>query len=105
MEDNNPFRQTEGVGQHCIGGPMRGQPHEPRALLSIRSFGNPFQRGDGPNVHYLVAEDIAAGSLVRVLPRYESTPRPMQIVYLPDRRLSPKLRNFIDFLVKRYGGD
>ena len=51
----------------------------------------------------LVAEDIAAGRLVRVLPRYESAPRAMQIVYLPDRRLSPKLRSFIDFMIERFG--
>lgn len=53
----------------------------------------------------MVAEDIAAGRLARVLPRYESPPRSMHIVYLPDRRLSPKLRSFIDFLIERFGDD
>jgi DNA-binding transcriptional LysR family regulator len=53
----------------------------------------------------LVADDIVAGRLVRVLPRYESTPRPMHMVYLPDRRLSPKLRSFIDFVIERFGGN
>lgn len=53
----------------------------------------------------LVAGDLAAGRLVRLLQRYESPPRPMHILYLPDRRLSPKLRSFIEFAVERFGGD
>lgn len=52
----------------------------------------------------LVADDIAAGRLVRLLKRFEPAPKPMHVVYLPDRRLSPKLRSFIDFAVERFGG-
>lgn len=54
---------------------------------------------------WLVTDDIAAGRLVRVLSRYEPASRPTHVVYLPDRRLSLKLRSFIDFLVERFGGD
>ncbi len=52
----------------------------------------------------LVAEDIAAGRLVRLLSRFECSPRPMHIVYLPDQRLTPKVRSFIDFMLNRFGG-
>jgi hypothetical protein len=27
----------------------------------------------------------------------------MQVVYLPDRRSTPKLRTFIDFIIVRFG--
>src|SRR6185437_3849818 len=51
----------------------------------------------------LLAEDLAAGRLVRVLPEHQPLARPMHLVYLPDRRLTPKLRSFIDFVVGRFG--
>lgn len=51
----------------------------------------------------LVSEDLAAGRLVRVLPEYEAPTRPMHLVYLPDRRPTPKLRSFIEFVLARFG--
>jgi DNA-binding transcriptional LysR family regulator len=53
----------------------------------------------------LLAEDIRSGRLVRVLPDYELPTRPMHLVYLPDRRPTPKLRTFIDFVLARLGPD
>jgi DNA-binding transcriptional LysR family regulator len=51
----------------------------------------------------LVADDIHSGRLVRVLSDYELPSRPMHLVYLPDRRPTPKLRTFIDFVLARLG--
>jgi DNA-binding transcriptional LysR family regulator len=51
----------------------------------------------------LLEADVAAGRLVRVLADYDLPSRPMQIVFLPDRYRSPKLRSFIDFVVERFG--
>lgn len=51
----------------------------------------------------LLSEDLAAGRLVRVLPEHQPLARPMHLVYLPDRRLTPKLRSFIDFVEARFG--
>jgi DNA-binding transcriptional LysR family regulator len=51
----------------------------------------------------LLADDIAAGRLVPVLPDWEAPSRPMHIVFLPDRRPLPKVRVFIDFVVARFG--
>lgn len=51
----------------------------------------------------LVADDVAAGRLVRLLPDYALPSRPMHIVYLADRRPTPKLRSFIDFMVTSFG--
>ncbi|MGN8157062.1 LysR family transcriptional regulator [Salinisphaera sp. SWV1] len=50
-----------------------------------------------------VADDIERGDLVNVLPDYRSPERPLHLLYRRDRRLSPKLRNFIDFVLARFG--
>lgn len=47
--------------------------------------------------------DLAAGRLVRVLAEYEAPSRPMHVVYSADRRLTPKLRLFIDAVVAEFG--
>ena len=58
----------------------------------------------------LVAEDLARealadGRLVRVLHQYGPPSRPMHLVFLPDRRQTPKLRSFIDFIVEELGSE
>ena len=51
----------------------------------------------------LVDEDIAQGTLVRILADYDLPAMPIHMVYLPDRRPTPKLRTFIDFVLARLG--
>jgi DNA-binding transcriptional LysR family regulator len=51
----------------------------------------------------LVWAELESGSLVRVLPDYSAPMRPMHILYARDRRLTPKLRSFIDFAVGTFG--
>jgi DNA-binding transcriptional LysR family regulator len=43
------------------------------------------------------------GRLVEVLPGYTAPTRPLHILYAPDRRMTPKLRSFIDFAVLQFG--
>ena len=50
----------------------------------------------------MVSEDIASGRLVRLLPGYVPPSRPMSLLYLRDRRMSPKLRSFVDFVIDRF---
>jgi DNA-binding transcriptional LysR family regulator len=50
----------------------------------------------------LVQDEIRVGRLVRLLPDYAPFSRPMHILYAPDRRITPKLRSFIDFAVARF---
>jgi DNA-binding transcriptional LysR family regulator len=50
----------------------------------------------------MVSEDIASGRLVRLLLGYAPPIRPMTLLYLRDRRMSPKLRSFVDFVVDRF---
>ncbi|SEM54479.1 DNA-binding transcriptional regulator, LysR family [Pseudoxanthomonas sp. GM95] len=51
----------------------------------------------------LVREAIADGRLVELLPDYKVPSRPMHLLYAPDRRVTPKLRSFLDFSVKAFG--
>jgi DNA-binding transcriptional LysR family regulator len=53
----------------------------------------------------LVGPDLAAGTLVPVLPRYTAPPRPLHLLYAPDRQMTPKLRSFVDFCVQEFGAD
>jgi DNA-binding transcriptional LysR family regulator len=50
----------------------------------------------------LLAEDLAAGRLTPLLAKYLRPPRPMHLVYLRDRTLTPKLRAFIEFVAQRF---
>jgi DNA-binding transcriptional LysR family regulator len=51
----------------------------------------------------LLAADLKSGALVRVLPRHAPPPRPAHLLYLPDRRQTPKLRRFVEFALERLG--
>jgi DNA-binding transcriptional LysR family regulator len=51
----------------------------------------------------LLADDIAEGRLKILLPDYKTQPRPRHVVWLQNRRMTPKLRVFIDYMIKLYG--
>lgn len=70
-----------------------------RALLdaAIEGFGITL----GPES--VLAAEVAAGRLVRVLPDYEGPVRPMHVLYRADRKPTIKLRCFVDALVEAFG--
>lgn len=51
----------------------------------------------------MLADDIAAGRLVPLLRDWLPAPRPMHLVYSRDRRATPKLTTFVDFVLERFG--
>ena len=51
----------------------------------------------------LLAADLAAKRLVRVLPKHAPPFREAHLVYLPDRHPRPKLQRFVDFVLERLG--
>lgn len=51
----------------------------------------------------LVRDSLDAGTLVELLPDYKVPARPFHVLYAPDRRLTPKLRSFLDFSVLAFG--
>lgn len=50
-----------------------------------------------------VDADIKANRLIEVLLNYAPPVRSINLLYLRDRQMSPKLRSFIDFVVERFG--
>ncbi len=51
----------------------------------------------------LVREALADGRLQQVLPDYKVPTRPLHMLYAPDRRVTPKLRSFLDFVIDAFG--
>ncbi len=49
-----------------------------------------------------VQSALRDGRLVQVLPGYTVPSRPLHLVYAPDRRVTPKLRSFIDFAMENF---
>lgn len=50
---------------------------------------------------YQVAEALQTGKLVRVLERHEPPPSPVHLLYVPEKRVTAKVRAFIDFVVPK----
>ncbi|MBV7462964.1 MULTISPECIES: LysR family transcriptional regulator [unclassified Acidovorax] len=53
----------------------------------------------------LLADDLASGALVPVMQPCLPAPRPVQLVYAPDRRQLPKLARFVEYVVGTLGVD
>jgi DNA-binding transcriptional LysR family regulator len=51
----------------------------------------------------IVTPYLKSGALVEMLPEYKASTRPMHLVHPPDRRMTPKLRSFVDFIVANFG--
>jgi DNA-binding transcriptional LysR family regulator len=60
-------------------------------LLAVRAG-----RGVGQALSYQVADDLASGALVRLLPELEPPALPVQLVVPSARHLSAKARGFVD---------
>ena len=54
---------------------------------------------------FIVADDVRAGRLIRLLPGYKPPPININAAYPSRRHLSAKVRAFIDFLALRYAKD
>jgi DNA-binding transcriptional LysR family regulator len=52
---------------------------------------------------YHIESDLQRGTLVSVLPDYPPTPTPVSLLYPRNRQLSPRVRVFIDWLVRVFG--
>ena len=51
----------------------------------------------------ILADDLAAGRLVQVLPDYEAPTRPLHVVFAAGRPLTQTLRGFVDCVVAQFG--
>jgi LysR family transcriptional regulator for bpeEF and oprC len=52
---------------------------------------------------YAVAEPLAAGRLLEVLPDFSSPGPPVSLLVAPGRRVSVKVRAFVDFMIATFG--
>ena len=50
----------------------------------------------------LLDDDIKEKRLVRILPAWRVPTRPLHVVYVRDRQMTPKLQCFIDFVAERF---
>ncbi len=60
-------------------------------LLAVRAG-----QGIGRALSYQVADDLAAGTLVRLLPEWEPAPLPVQLVVTSARHMPSRVRAFMD---------
>ena len=51
----------------------------------------------------LAKGELDRGNLVVVLPDYQAPSRPLHVLYAHDRRVTPKLRSFLDFAREQFG--
>jgi DNA-binding transcriptional LysR family regulator len=51
---------------------------------------------------FLVETHLAKGTLVQLFPEQDFSRGPLQLVYLPDRQMTSKLRSFVDFVIDRF---
>ncbi len=50
----------------------------------------------------LVRETLGHGRWVRLLPAYEVPSQPLHLLCAPHRRVTPKLRTFLDFAIASF---
>ena len=112
-----PKHPDELVGHRCI--IMRDQPwtdwrFENGDSMTVRVTG-PLLSNDGSAAHtwalegagivlksiWDVGDDIAAGRLRRVLPKYRISSAPLHAIYPHSRHLAPRVRAFVEYLVER----
>ena len=60
-------------------------------------------RGIAMALSYQVADDLAAGTLIRLLPDHEPPPLPVQLVIPGGRHMAPRVRVFLDHAARHLG--
>jgi len=65
--------------------------------VEARLFAARAGRGIVQVLSYQVAEDLAAGTLIRLLPKFEPPALPVQLVAPGGPHMSPKVRAFLDY--------
>jgi DNA-binding transcriptional LysR family regulator len=86
------WRFGDGVRAHVVRLVPRLIGNDVDAMLLAGRAG----RGVGRALSYQVADDLASGALVRLLPELEPPALPVQLVVPSARHLSAKARGFVD---------
>ncbi|MBK1657477.1 LysR family transcriptional regulator [Paracraurococcus ruber] len=72
--------------------------NEARAAVAAAVAGHGILRA----LSYQMADELASGALVRLLPAWETPPLPVQLVFPSARLLPPRVRAFLDFAAPRF---
>jgi DNA-binding transcriptional LysR family regulator len=90
-----PFLRDGKEVRVAVGGRFSCNVGEPAIDAARAGFGMVMALG------YQVADDLAAGSLVRVLQAFETSPLPVNAVYHSPRLMAARVRVFLDLLTLR----
>ncbi len=93
------WRFREGARERVVRLAPRLLVNEVEAALVAARMG----RGIAMALSYQVADDLAAGVLVRLLPGHEPPPLPVQLVVPGGRHMAPRVRAFLDHAVRQLG--
>lgn len=88
-----------GVHEVKVSGPVHANNGAMLSALAVAGVGVNLE----PD--FIVADDVRAGRLVRLLPGYEPPAIGINAAYPSRRHLSAKVRSFIDFLAQRFAQD
>ncbi|XXN62669.1 LysR family transcriptional regulator [Enterobacter ludwigii] len=91
------FESAEGMLRVAVEGRLMLDSGE--ALINAARAGQGVALQPAELVNPLIQE----GSLVQVLGAYNIPTRPLHILHAPDRRLTPKVRSFLDFASDHFG--
>ncbi len=97
--DRWPFEFADGVREVQVRGNLRCSSGE--GVLGALLAGG----GIGAAPLWQVGPEIAAKRLVRLLPSFRVVPLPMYAVWPPSRRLSPRVKAFVDFITHAFERD
>ena len=85
--------------RHSVRVRSRLQVNDSRALMAAAIDGYGIVMGPED----VLRDALISGQLVRILTDFTGPSRPMHLLYVSDRRQTPKLRNFIDSAVHAFG--
>jgi DNA-binding transcriptional LysR family regulator len=91
------FQGPQGEITVPVSGKLMVDSGEALLMAALAGMGVLLQPGE------LVRDELACGRLVEVLADFPVPTRPFHVMYAPDRRMTPKLRSFIDFVIAAFG--
>ena len=91
------FDGPEGRVSVAVSGRMMADHDAPLLSAALAGLGVLMQPRE------VVREALEDGRLVQILTKYQVPSRPLHVLYAPDRRVTPKLRSFLDFAISAFG--
>ena len=97
---------ARGISEWAFGGARRGAPVHLAGRLRVDDVETRLRaardgRGIAQLLSYQVADELAAGRLVRLLQAWEQPPLPVHLVTKGRAHRAPKIAAFLDFATKR----